>query len=101
MNILTLYIKGLADGKDISTRNRRKFIKGVGFRTVLKRGCILKKDDCGTILVKNMTDVLRDLVECRGIDDIMFSLELGTLYRELLSQAIRRSTFEYVTKKRG
>lgn len=62
-------IKGVAKCKNVSARNTRELMKESLFCRFRVRGSIGKKDGCGPLCVKDVTEVLQQQVEFCGKDE--------------------------------
>lgn len=71
LNILRRYIKSVADCEEVTTRNTSELIQDGAFCRVLMRGSIAKKDSCGTVYVKDFTEVLLKRLEFCGTVDMV------------------------------
>lgn len=58
LNIVERYIRSLSNYNDVTTKSTREHMKVDGFRTVLVRYGIVKKDSCGTLHVNEVIEGL-------------------------------------------
>lgn len=79
-------MKSLAGCEVLTTTDTTELMKDDGSQRFLVRGSNAKKDECGALCVKTVTEVLRKKVEFHGKEDITFRPDLGNaLPRETLS----------------